>query len=106
MGNELGEFCTQHRDFAPILLRKTLLYALPCRTFLSLLLPRRHRRKPDCYSQAHQQGRSCPLGLQPSSIWRWERRAGVQAPQGGGGRQPWGCIRGLMLLLSLVFWSI
>lgn len=86
VGDELGELCTQHGDFAPILLRKSLLCALPCRTFLSLLLPRRHGRKPDSYFQAQQQGRSCLLGLQPGSVWRWERGAGARAPERG--RQP------------------
>lgn len=43
-------------------------------TFLSLMLLRRHRRKPDRNFQLQQKSSSCLPGLQSANICRWERR--------------------------------
>ena len=48
--------------------------SIPGRTFLSLMLPWRHRRKPDRNFQLQQQSSSCLPGLQSANICRWERR--------------------------------
>lgn len=46
----------------------------PGRTFLSLTLPWRHRRKPDRNFQLQQKSSSCLPGLPSANICRWERR--------------------------------
>lgn len=108
MGDELGELCTQHGDFTPILLRKSLLCALPCRTFLSLLAPTAPREETRQLFPGTAAGQELPPGSaarQRLEVGEGSRSSGPR--EGEAASQPWGCVCGFVLLLSLVFsWSI